>query len=277
MHATLKTARNFGLALAIAWAPALPVRAQQPSSATVDANAESQAGEASYFVSDDDASEFQSVSLTTMQEPAENIAPRETPPRPTTRRGPTGSRQGNIRLASVPNMFGDGFMTSARAVVLETPSGLNRVSGGGFDIPGAGGSRRVKIGENNKALPSDRVYFMYNHFENALSIQEQSLVPPGPNVINQAPIDRYTFGVEKMFFDDLWSCEIRMPFNSSFSAQTENFGVGGGNVGNLAVILKNLLYVDESTSVAAGIGFDMPTGSSANGQIGTMDLNFDND
>jgi hypothetical protein len=135
----------------------------------------------------------------------------------------------------------------------------------------------VKIAENNIAMPTDRVFFNYNHFHNALSIQEQSLSPPGPNIINQAPIDRYTLGVEKMFFDDLWSCEVRMPFVSSFDAQREAFGVDGGNIGNLAVILKNLLYVGDTISIAGGVGLDMPTGSDVGVRVGSIPLQFEND
>lgn len=245
----------------------IAVSAEEESPTQVEAD------DLSYF----DAEESADVALTSLQQPAENMTPREVPPRPTTRRGPPISRQGNLRLASVPNMFGDVFMSGGRVTAIgPLDPGNDRVLGG-FDIPGAGGSRRVKIGENNKALPSDRVYFMYNHFENALAIQELSTSPPGPALIHQAPIDRYTVGFEKMFLDDLWSCEVRLPFNGSYDATVPNLGVSGGNVGNLAVILKNLLYVDEYTSVAAGIGFDTPTGSDVHGQaIGTQ-LTFEND
>ncbi len=232
--------------------------------------------ESAYFSNDDGDSA--PVALTAMQQPAEDMSPATTPPRPTSRRPSyRGTQQANIRLASVPNMFGDVFITSGRVQAQDTPSGQNSISVGGFDIPSAGGSRRVKIGENNKALPSDRVFFMYNHFENALAIQETPIVPPGATLINQGPIDRYTLGVEKMFFDDLWSCEVRMPFNSAFNAETPAFGANGGNIGNLAVILKNLLYVDENTSVAAGLGMDFPTGSDFDGRVGATQLAFQND
>ena len=232
--------------------------------------------ESAYFREDDSTSG--TVSLAAMQQPAEDMTPRTTPPRPTPRRvGVRGSQQANIRLADVPNMFGDVFMTNGRVFALDTPSGNGRLSVGGFDIPGAGGSRRVKIGENNKAMPMNRVFFMYNHFENALTMQDTPVSPPGQTLINQGPIDRYTLGIEKMFFDDLWSCEVRMPFNSAFDAQTPAFGANGGNVGNLSVILKNLLYVDDYTSVAAGLGLNLPTGSDFEGRVGTSQLSFEND
>ena len=36
------------------------------------------------------------------------------------------------------------------------------------DIPLAAGGRRMKISENNKALPMDRIYFNFNHFHNVV-------------------------------------------------------------------------------------------------------------
>lgn len=224
---------------------------------------------------------FQPVAFEAFQpgEGMEGAAPaappqQRTPPR---RTGPTGSRQANILLARVPNMFGDFFLLSAQVDVNDLGSGGLFTNSGGFIIPEAGGSRRVKIGENNKALPDDRVYFMYNHFHNALELNDTPIVPAGPTIYRQAHVDRYTIGAEKMFLDDLWSVEVRMPFVGSFDLQSDVFGVDGGNVGNLAIILKNLLYVDDTTAVAAGVGFDTPTGSDIEGRLGDFRLSFQND
>ena len=196
---------------------------------------------------------------------------------PTTRRvGPTGSRQANIRLASVPNMFGDIGMSSGQILVPRTPdpNGLGG-SNGSFSIPGAGGSRRVKIGENNVSLPTDRVYVMYNHFHNVFQITEQSGF--GPPIQSQAHVDKYTFGFEKTFFDELWSVELRQAFNSSFDYNGAGFGVDGGNVGNMAIILKNLLYIDDNTAVAGGVAFDLPTGNDVDVNVNGLLLDFQND
>jgi hypothetical protein len=195
------------------------------------------------------------------------------------RTGPTGSRQANIRLASIPNMYGDIGMSMGQIVVPPfIDSNEGRVSAGIFDIPSAGGSRRVKIGDNNVALPTDRVFFMYNHFHNVFQFNEQPLNPPGAPPINrQMHLDRYTAGFEKMFLDDLWSVEVRMPFNGSFDYRGSAVAVEGGNVGNLAIILKNLLYVDDNTAVAAGLGIDIPTGSDVTTSINGIDLHFQND
>ena len=87
-----------------------------------------------------------------------------------------------MRLASVPNMFGDSFGMCGRVLPWETswcdlfgpyshsPYSPGEISSAqiGADVCPGGGARRVKIAENNKALPMDRVYFSYNHFQNAL-------------------------------------------------------------------------------------------------------------
>lgn len=203
-------------------------------------------------------------------------SPAPTPRSPTARRaGPTGSRQANIRLASIPNMFGDIGM-SAGQVITRSPDSNGLLGQSVFDIPSAGGSRRVKIGENNVALPTNRVYVMYNHFHNVFQINEAPTFLT-PRVQYQTHVDRYTLGFEKMFFDDLWSVEVRQAFNSSFDYQGTNFGVDGGSVGNTAIILKNLLYTDDSTAIGGGVAFDLPTGSDVNVGLSGMPLEFEND
>ena len=40
---------------------------------------------------------------------------------------------------------------------------------------------RTKIGENNSVLPTDRVFFVYNHFHNSLSAQDVTMTPVTSN------------------------------------------------------------------------------------------------
>jgi hypothetical protein len=236
-----------------------------------------------------DESPIEPVAYDELQQPAAEgmggmgmgmAAPAPTNRPPARRTGPSTSRTASYRLASVPNMYGDiaQSLGQASGVILDNNSlGLPVRQAFNFDIPAAGGSRRVKIGENNVAMPRDRVFFMYNHFHNVFQVTQQDLTVPGSAITQQTHVDRYTLGFEKMFFDDLWSCEVRMPFNSSFDYNDPLFGVNGGSIGNLAVILKNLLYVDEMTSVAGGLGIDTPTGSDVSMRIATNTLNFNND
>jgi hypothetical protein len=175
---------------------------------------------------------------------------------------PRASRNSMInRLASAPEMFGDYFQTGGDLNFAPNENSGSTGESGSFTVPSAGGSRRVKIAENNKALPADRLIFSYSHFENALQFSET--IPFGPAGTNSRffPIDRYTVGLEKTFFDGAWSCEVRMPFQGAFQFQGTGIEGTGGQVGNLALILKHLLYVDEELAVVGGMGIDTPTGS----------------
>ena len=197
-------------------------------------------------------------------------APAARAPSLSTGRGSTGAaaasaRPATNRLASAPEMFGDFFMSGGnlnfRRNDQNNPGGTRPPTAGSFTIPGAGGSRRVKIAENNKALPADRLIFSYNHFENALQFTENNLVNPGASIIRTLPIDRYTIGIEKTFLEGAWSAEVRMPFVSQFGFNTPDLTGASGNIGNLAVIVKHLLVEDNDFAVVIGMGIDIPTGN----------------
>ncbi len=210
-------------------------------------------------------------------QPAAHYQPPPTLSQPQPNRTPAPSRSlgSRQRLASVPNMFGDIGMMTATAQFVDSTG--NRQVVGSFDIPGAGGSRRVKIGENNSPIPQDRVFFMYNHFHNVYDFDYVQFTPIPTPVQRQLPIDRYILGVEKTFLDEWWSVEMRMPFNGAIDVSTPDFDVSGGNYGNLAVIVKRLLYMDDSFGMAAGLGLDLPTGSGAETRFGPGELRFEND
>jgi len=59
-----------------------------------------------------------------------------------------------------------------------------------FSLPAPGGVRQVKLAENDRPIPTDRVFWQSNHFQNVFQVGQM-----------QHPIDRYTFGAEKTFFD----------------------------------------------------------------------------
>ena len=203
------------------------------------------------------------------------------PPAPsldaTTRRATTSTRRPPTRLASVPNMFGDFF---GGAPVLTASFG-NQAAGVAprqfqAQIVPPGGGRRAKIGEQNNPLPTDRIYFFYNHFHNAIE---------ATNSAGQQfpfPIDRYTVGFEKTFFDGLGSVELRMPFSSSFDfvgnpANPNEFSTFGGKVGNLAIIPKLLLSESEDTAISAGLGIELPTGDDVVGRAFGGEFRFSNE
>ena len=172
----------------------------------------------------------------------------------------SATRTAIVRLASVPNIFGDSF---SRASQLSYDDGQYPGEQTTIDIPPAGGGGRGKVSDNNKAFPTDRVFFMYNHFQNALLA---SPVAFGPE--QNSPLDRYTFGVEKTFRDGLWSIEVRMPFTGAYQLSAYDATVGSQHIGNLKVTLKRLLWVNDSSAVAAGLAVDAPTGSDTTGDVG---------
>jgi len=192
------------------------------------------------------------------------------PPQP---RRTTSSRSGNVRLASVSNMFGDLGMTNAQVGIQLSNGQSGKAS---FDLPMNAGSKTAKIAENDNPIPVDRIFFNYNHFQNVFSISEQPAAPPGPAVIRQEPIDRYTIGFEKTFNDGWNSVELRMPFNGTFDTNLQSVGIQGGNVGNLAVVLKSLLYLDGNLAVGAGLAIDTPTATDITSRLGLNRLRFEN-
>jgi len=166
----------------------------------------------------------------------------------------------NNRLASAPDMFGDYFQTGGN-LNFGFPDGSSGSAGesGSFTVPSAGGGGPVKIGENNRALPTDRISFSYSHFHNAFQFTETPAFGPGTTQL--FPLDRYTFGFEKTFAEGTSSLEIRLPFQGDFEFQGANVSGAGGSIGNLALIFKHLLYIDQEFSVVAGLGLETPTGS----------------
>jgi len=182
----------------------------------------------------------------------------------------TVSRTPIIRLASVPNIFGDSFSRGG---------GLNYYDGGDqpgrysvIDLPPAGGGGRMRIADNNKAFPTDRVFFMYNHFQNALLAN-----PVVFGLGETASLDRYTLGLEKTFREGLWSVELRMPFCGGYRISAPGATVGSEQIGNLKITLKRLLYTAEYSAVAAGLGIETPTGSDTTGSVYETDFTVHND
>ncbi len=199
------------------------------------------------------------------------VQPRTVPPRAAAT-APAISSPRFYRLASVPEMFGDFFGGGSITTAIAIPAGTGTAT-----LPTAGGARRSKIAENNKPFPQDRVFFMYNHFHNALETElTGSLLGAGP-APDDFSVDRYTFGFEKTFCEGTWSAELRVPFTGRFAEETTGFEVDGGKWGNLSVVLKRLLYASECAAVAGGMAIDFPTGSDVDGTIGADSFSLDND
>jgi len=89
-------------------------------------------------------------------------------------------------------------------------------------------------------------------------------------------VDRYTLGLEKTFFDGRWSVDLRLPFSNPYEFQAGGFGVEGGAVGNVSVILKRLLRATDEGALAAGLTIGTPTGSDVRVQDGGVHYTLEN-
>jgi hypothetical protein len=159
----------------------------------------------------------------------------------------SNARNTYVRLSRAPNMFGDSLRPSASFIV--TPNGTPGVAA---DLVIAGASS-FNVAENNRALPTDRGYFVYNGFFNAIDLTS-------PGIQQNTDIHRYTIGFEKTFRDGLWSLDTRMPFTGSYDLNDPNLSTDSGNVGNLSMFLKRLAFQDDVLAISSGLGIGLPTG-----------------
>ena len=170
------------------------------------------------------------------------------------------------RLTRTPDMFGDFNTPSVTQVRL---SGGQNFSGDLIaDIPGAGATRSFK-NEHSRALPTDRVFFFYNHFHNAVSVNS-------PFGSDQVHVNQYTIGAESTFDNGNWSVELRMPFAGDMSIDN-GFASGGSNgTGNLAVTVRKLLHIDQHWVISSGLATTTRTGDDATFDFGGRQITVDN-
>lgn len=165
---------------------------------------------------------------------------------------------GDVALS--PNMIGDFQGGGCGGLNF---SGLLRVT---LEHPTFGCSR-LNIAENNSPLPRDRVYFRYNHFDQETNTDVFSDTPRGAR--SSIDLDRYTFGLEKTFFDRRLSTELRMPVNRQFVNTIDAQDTNGNTnlplesrntvIGNLGLTTKLLLMRSEKLNISGGLGVNIPT------------------
>jgi hypothetical protein len=155
--------------------------------------------------------------------------------------------------AEAPPMFGSVIGYGGAYVEVVEVSGFQGA------IPLAGGANVSRISKHNLALTTDRFFFHYDHFEDALDF----ITTPGfgPPTITSESLDHYTFGFEKQCFDDFCSIEVRVPLAGRTTHSDSGIALGGGNMGNIGVILKHVVHRTETCSAVIGVGVDAPTGS----------------
>lgn len=113
---------------------------------------------------------------------------------------------------------------------------------------------RTKLSDDNSPLPRDRVIFDYDFF---------SRTPVGPG---GQDVHRFSPGIEKTFFDQRASLEVRFPFAATIDSDQDVGTLGSSHdaqFGNLHLTLKGLAYRDPVFNVAAGLGIDVSTADDA--------------
>lgn len=184
--------------------------------------------------------------------------PTPSPAQPPPQFNPFANAQPNqpflARLSRAPDMFGDSFLPLT-ATITSLDSMNERSNKTVLDLPLAGGSRRFK-NEHSRAMPTDRVFGTYHHFQNAL---EATSLTPGIRSTD-ANVDRFTLGIEKTFADGNASIELRLPLSVPISFSTVDAMYRTDAVGDLVVTLKGLLYSDESQAISLGLAINTPTG-----------------
>ncbi len=169
---------------------------------------------------------------------------------------------GDISLSPSPSALAGSFGAS-RAPASTSPGMIGDFFGGGYSylsfggdsslVSTSGADRNFKIAENSSPIPTDRAFFNYNHFSNALETFDGE----------ELPLDRFTFGLEKTFWDENWSLELRIPFARGLDSD-EVIGAGdiaGTEFGNVAMAVKAVLLRHRTGTLAAGLGIVFPTGS----------------
>ncbi len=211
-----------------------------------------------------------------------------------------------------PNMMGD-LLRAYRGVTftyLQAGDQAVAVTGGSVNF------RNSKVAENNSAIPRDRVSFRYNYFKNAIQVRglENSPVLGDPFTIASSrvfqfnevqPASRefdvhlYTLGLEKTFFDNMASVELRVPFARTLDSSLDlisgvpvvdipgfvpavqptpgqTLGQADTEIQDINLILKAIIAQDpcQRWVVSTGLGVTIPTGEDVDVRV--VDYNDDN-
>lgn len=171
----------------------------------------------------------------------------------------TGS--GETFAAYAPNMIGDNGGACGKVL-------FEGVTIAELDHPTFACSR-TKIADNNSPLPRDRVYFIYQSFQEATSTSVTASDPLGALSFDSASVDvnKYTFGLEKTFFDGSASFQIQLPFATNltnrpffnFDAPAVAPDETNTNIRNLAMALKLRLWQSERLFLTGGGLLQVPT------------------
>lgn len=143
------------------------------------------------------------------------------------------------------------------------------------DIPLIAAATRRRISANSSVMPTDRLIFSYQHFENALSAETSH--PVAGDSRHVLDLDRTTIGFEKTFFASRWSLDVRLPVMSRFDVTARDFTLTNGRLGNASLLLKHLWYETDALALGVGLGLDAPTGSDGHIRLPFSEVTIAND
>lgn len=151
-------------------------------------------------------------------------------------------------LATTPNMIGD--LPDGNYEIL--PDQLPIIGIRGL-LAVAADDRRAKISEDSSPIPTDRVFFDFNHFNSAELTIDGHIID----------MDRTTFGLEKTFFGGSCSIEVRLPIITGVRAnESEPVAVDGNEgtaLGNVSITSKWLFAKSATWGSSVGLTVDVPT------------------
>lgn len=167
------------------------------------------------------------------------------------------------RLSRAPDMFGDSITTNSVFIDQQnvTMSPNNSIA---LDLPSPGGFARFK-NEHARAMPTDRVFVLYNHFHNALDFQSI-----GDGTVTRS-VNIVTLGAEKTFDAGRSSLEIRLPLVGFDDVNINGAGYNAETVGDLVIALKTLLTATDEFAIASGVALSLPTASDVSVALGSGD------
>jgi hypothetical protein len=153
-----------------------------------------------------------------------------------------------FRDATIGDFFGSAAQISGPTWGISDPEA-------GFYAPNAAGDRRFKLADHTSPLPTDRLFFNYNHFSRPV-IDAHG---------NRLDVDRFTFGLEKTFLENSTSLELRVPFAAGLDSSPTQISyphpqeLDGLEFGNIGINLKAILLEYNRITVSGGLGMITPT------------------
>ncbi|MBI1344786.1 hypothetical protein GC163_00705 [bacterium] len=170
-------------------------------------------------------------------------------------------RNTSLRQLSESPMFGDNQDAACGAVEL---LGIGVLAA---EHP-ALGCFRLNISENNTPVPTDRVYFRYNHLHNSLNFDVTRIIGKEDGLYN-LNVDRFIWGMEKTLFDGRASVEVRIPTSYEITPDPSIYVTESATnlpyttqeyvLKNIGMIYKSVLYETPNFLISAGVAVDMPT------------------